>query len=93
MTQEQAKVMWPIIKAWGEGANLQVKNLGKWVTATDVVFNLETNAYRLEPKPREFWINHYDWGYGPLHATKEVMLANRDNNRACKTLHLKEVLE
>lgn len=96
MTQEEAKVMWPIIKAWGEGANLQIKGAeGKWVTVSktaSATFSLGTDAYRLEPKPREFWINHYAWGYGPLHATKDEMLDNRGRN-CCETLHLKEVLE
>lgn len=94
MTQEEAKVMWPLIKAWGEGANLQVRDLGKWVTGTDVAFNAKTSAYRLEPKPREWWVNVYSQNTGGALIYPTAQLAEKyAGNDRIECVKVREVFE
>lgn len=76
MTREDAKQLWPIIKAWAEGETLQFKRHdGGFFDVEDVVFNEDASCYRLKPKPRTFWANTYPPQYEPiigtLYASKE----------------------
>ena len=57
MTQEEAKELWPIVKAYSEGKTIEYLTTGdEWVELKDPGFNYNTNMYRikLDPKYRPF---------------------------------------
>jgi len=63
MKQSEAAEFWPLIKAWGEGKQLQFnahtspceKN-NHWVDVSDVSFSYLPRQYRIKPEPREFFL-------------------------------------
>lgn len=53
MTREDAKTMWPLIKQWSEGAELQIKHSSEWSTVKGGVdFSYEEHRYRIKPTPK-----------------------------------------
>ncbi len=56
MTREDAKVLWPIIKAWGDGATLQFRQWdGRWVDVgirETLDVSCSADHYRLKPQPK-----------------------------------------
>ncbi len=59
MNRENAKELWPIIKAFGDGEDVEYQSCGKgaWVPKDEgCAFNQEPSCYRIKPKPREFWL-------------------------------------
>ena len=65
MTREQAAVIWPVMKAYAEGKEVQfLAYSGEWVNARDHSFSQQL-SWREKPKPREFWIMpHAGFGCG-----------------------------
>jgi len=55
MNRTTAKQLWPIIKAYGDGKDVEFKFAGgyKWLSLDDPHWNDE-NEYRIKPEPREF---------------------------------------
>ena len=55
MTREQAKELLPIITAFAEGKEIQVRSGGgAWVLAPDPNFSANHVEWRVKPEPREF---------------------------------------
>ena len=58
MNKEQAKRMLPIIKAFSEGMQIQIKCIDKWETLTEReglpinIFMDEPNNFRIKPEPK-----------------------------------------
>ena len=44
------------------------------------------------PVAREFWLNEYSWGFGPLKTNLEDALQTRDLCQFIRTIHVREVL-
>lgn len=45
-----------------------------------------------QPKPREFWVNEYEWGYSDLHDSKEEADGHSTEERI-RCIHVREVIE
>lgn len=70
MTPQQAKALLPIITAFAEGKQIQLKYQDeKWHTLEDPEFNAEPWLYRIKPEPKrmrfallgdnsDHWIDH-----------------------------------
>lgn len=59
MTREEAKSLWPIIKAFGEGEAIQIyeRSVGKWYDIVECpTFTGKPDAYRVKPKIRKVTI-------------------------------------
>ena len=60
MNRENAKELWPIIKAFGDGEGIEYQSFGKgaWVPKSESCgFDQAPSHYRIKPKePREFWV-------------------------------------
>ena len=53
MTQEDAKELWPIVKAYSEGKTIEYLTTGdEWVELKDPGFNYNANMYRIKPDPK-----------------------------------------
>ena len=51
-----------------------------------------TKPYVEPPKPREFWINEYAWGFSDLHDNKAEANEYATKNRI-RCIHVREVIE
>ena len=53
MTREEAKRLWPIIRAYSEGKTIEYLIAeGKWVKLEDPGFSYDASLYRVKPEPR-----------------------------------------
>ena len=56
MNREEVKKLLPIIQAFADGANVQMKNgSGGWSDLTGPAFNPDFE-YRIKPEPMELWL-------------------------------------
>lgn len=51
-----------------------------------------TKPYIEPPKPRDYWVNEYDWGPSYLHDSKEKADENATEARI-RCIHVREVIE
>jgi outer membrane phospholipase A len=74
MTREQAKELWPIVKAFSEGEAVQFRDdAGNWYDYdTDEGYFAARFAYRIQPEPRVIWVNEYVDGLGDSVFLSEV---------------------
>ncbi len=96
MTRERAKQLLPVIQAWANGEEIQLEvGPGRWVDfsgsspAFDYSGPHEPLAFRIKPKPREWW---YRPGDRSMHGTKESALNNVEIN-GNQIIHLREVID
>jgi hypothetical protein len=68
MTREQAKELWPIVKAFSEGEAVQFRDdAGNWYDYdTDEGYFAARFAYRIKPEPRVLWVNEFVDGLGQV---------------------------
>ena len=52
MERKEAKELWPVIKAFGEGKEIQYFNSRVWVDLNYPKFNDEPYLYRIKPEPK-----------------------------------------
>ena len=53
MTREEAKELWPIIKAFGEGKTIQFqKDANVWEDMIDPMFSMSPSDYRIKPEQK-----------------------------------------
>ena len=52
MERKEAKELWPVIKAFGEGKQIQYFNSRVWVDLEYPKFNDEPYLYRIKPEPK-----------------------------------------
>jgi hypothetical protein len=61
MTREEAKTLWPIMKAWSEGEKIERViyhggGIKSWaVVDDDNIHSFVAVEYRIKPKLRDFW--------------------------------------
>lgn len=62
MNKDNAKDYLPLVQAWAEGKQLQVKSLATlgWVDIDRCDFFLKPESYRIKPEPREGWVHKDD---------------------------------
>jgi hypothetical protein len=82
VTRSQASVLWPVIKAWGEGESVQVRCLGNdWTDIpSDPTFSPDVGEWRVKPKPREFWVV-----VNPF--TNEIIQTHNSDPQVCHKIH------
>ena len=93
MTREQAKELLPIITAFANGEDVEIRTTKGWMSLDKPHFEGTISDYRIAPKPRKVWVNEYP-GF-PLthslcfHDTKEQADEEAGSNRiACYELKL-----
>jgi hypothetical protein len=84
MNKEQAKELWPIIKAYAEGKEVQVKNKdgGSYMYIDSPSFNPEYN-YRIKPKDEYVPFTYEDTLVGEIILSKpehKLLIASQDHN-------------
>lgn len=63
MTREQTKELLPVMQAWANGGDVQVRDRSRptdsWDTysGSDPDFDNKNWEWRIKPEPREFWIS------------------------------------
>ena len=62
MNRERTKELLPVMQAYVDGAKIQTKlsHQREWHDISDPGW-ASLSAYRIKPKPREFWINESSW--------------------------------
>ena len=92
MTREEAKELWPIIKAFGEGKIIQSqKDTNVWVDMIDPMFSMSPSEYRIKPEPRyrpfktkeECWnemLKHQPFGWVKEISSEMLYLINGISN-------------
>jgi len=95
MNRERAKQLLPIIEAFANGEDIQARSSGVASTWKDVIGNpewLDSCEYRIEPKPREWYIAKKDipesGNYG-----HRVYLTTCDHSDNSEFIHVREVLD
>ena len=58
MNREDAKKLWPIIKAFGDGEEVEwLSGKNNWKPKSETCgFDQDPSRYRIKPEPREFWL-------------------------------------
>ena len=57
MNRENAKLLAPIIAAYGEGKTIQIKtHANGWSDVSDAMFNLTPDDYRIKPEPKAVYV-------------------------------------
>ncbi len=72
MTKEQAAAIWPVMKAYSEGKQVQGKgSFGDWIDVTCPSF--ASSEWRVAPEKREIrgWVNVYPNRLSCPYSTKE----------------------
>lgn len=72
MNMTQARGIWPLIKAYGEGKTIQVLSGNAWKDVADPLFTTDYTRYRVKPEQREIWVNEYPSGLSCAYSTKEA---------------------
>jgi len=97
MTREQAKTLWPIMQAFGEGKDIQCRyNAGKWCDVGNETGDLEGYEWRIKPEPREFWLGlHAEDGdnKGCVQICKYSVGPKPDDCASTEIIKVREVLE
>lgn len=77
MANEHETNIIAVTQAFLDGKKIQVRNWGSdggWDCATEPCWNWDLYEYRVNPEPREVWVNVYPGGLGNcgLYPTKEA---------------------
>jgi hypothetical protein len=90
MTPSEAKELLPIITAYAEGKEIEIKAgiTDAWSPASNLHFNGEPSDYRIKPTPREWWLLFY--------ADDTRIVCDTDptdiSQNATEIIHVREVL-
>jgi hypothetical protein len=86
MTREQAKQLLPIIAAFADGKQIQIKSGTSWQDASDIIgFGLNPESYRMKPEPREWFLEPNSHTYDGFYVRAE--------NRGNDCIRVREILE
>ena len=66
MNRKRAKELLPIIQAYANGEDIQIKASDKWLTWDSYSFT-GIGEYRIKPSPREFWLCWHNCDPDNLH--------------------------
>jgi len=59
MNREHWKELLPVITAFANGEDVQIKDGDDWLAVVSPSFREPAPLYRIAPKPRKVWINEY----------------------------------
>jgi hypothetical protein len=82
MTREEAKELWPTVKGFSEG--MQVQYWGPitktWITASEREAGFNPSVrWSIKPEPRVIWVNEYSGGkWGAVRDSREEAIKNSD---------------
>lgn len=101
MTREQAKSLLPVIQAFADGKDVQVRvDGGQWITRHSkevpyLNFDNESWEWRVKPQPREWWIIQFSNGVTSVHNNKSITesFINSVNPSVSEIIHVREVVE
>jgi hypothetical protein len=62
MNRERAKALLPIIQAFAEGKEVQVKYSSGWGMASDPAFGCDEYKFRIKPEPEVIYVNKWKSG-------------------------------
>ena len=81
MTREHAKAIAPIVKAFGDGEDVQhlKEESGEWHSLMHALFEDQAHRYRIAPKPRKVWVNEYTQACERPNITLYFSKAEADN--------------
>lgn len=79
MKQSEAKDFLPLIKAWAEGKDLQIKWGNSWKTAKKLCFQEPISEYRIKPEPRTV----KGWAVFPVNSGAPFVIT--DSKDFCKS--------
>ena len=85
MNREWARELWPIVRAFGEGKEVQLKRTDGWVALKDPLWNLHPTNYRIN-QAREFDVRVMGDGKIPSEADERAGYTG-------KIIKVREVLE
>jgi hypothetical protein len=89
MNREHWKELLPVITAFANGEDIEMKCSAGWVRISNPDFSYEPDYYRIAPKPRKVWINEYEDGTMLLCDTKdEADSLNANKFVACHEIEL-----
>jgi len=54
MTRDEAKQLLPIIAAFADGKQIQIRQGTEWINLTSPEFPFSADRYRIKPEPREW---------------------------------------
>lgn len=70
MNRDRAAKLWPVIKGFAEGKDVQIFGLfNEWTDDHNPSFYTDVE-YRLKPEPKEVWVNEYPGGLCYHYATE-----------------------
>jgi len=86
MNRENAKLLAPIIEAYGNGEQIQTFDGKKWQDVAYPDFDCNAKDYRIKPKKRTIWVEINEYGvmtrladYEFVGGTKFVEASNASN--------------
>jgi len=94
MNREKAAELWPIVKGYAEGAEIEVRGsaLHSWEPVLEPMFYAHLE-YRIKPKPREVWTNFYAHVPHYSYSTELEARERGKGDAVAVAVHMKEVLE
>lgn len=98
MTRDDAKVLWPIIKAWSEGKTMEFRDAptGVWGSLSTAQFDFPASCYRIKPEPVEFWTVQYSHADRPsrcVYGSREDAELHATGFPSARVIKLREVTE
>ena len=98
MNRKQAKELLPIIQAYVNGWEIEIRCSDEWIDLCDnPIFDGVPENYRIKPEPRVLYVNDYGGDLAGVNwTTKKEAVAVRgrgENSDNAKTVKFIEVLE
>lgn len=87
MNRDRARELAPIIKAFGDGADIQIKTDIGWTKMTENPCWSSGSTYRIKPEPFECWVNVYAEGIVSYETEAEAVKDRIFNNNRPKEYH------
>lgn len=96
MTREQAKKLLPVITAFANGKQIQMKvsnSLNEWKDFPNLDFHADPSLYRIKLESREFWLVNDRSGKLLTILYSEPNSLFKSKHSDCEIIHVKEVIE
>jgi hypothetical protein len=100
MNREKAAELWPILKAYAEGAEIEYRGTAAsssvwpdtWTGVKGPTFQPDLE-YRIKPKPREVWVNFYESRLPATYRTEAAARETATPTALAVAVHMREVIE
>lgn len=96
MNREQAKLLAPVIAAFGEGKDVQYNNgYDEWITVDVPTPNFNPIfKWRIKPEPRELWAVVFDDGSGFLYYSRSAAEIRKTKaSFSCEIIRVREIID